>query len=297
MLADLSHAIDGELRTYKDQVTHDAYNADAMIANVSRAHLTALEAKLLFQPIDFLTMRDERQAKAGFRDYITSAAPQPGPNGILTMLIFTILGFIFGIGIGYNLFDPNSGALLSQLLETQAFPLSAYPQVGLAFFISLMIYAYAGLFSNSVIAALGPQAMASKGAANALNAVRSAFFAADAPTPDDIITHVETIAEILTLRLSSAPKKGQTKSAHQMNEAAYAPQDHAPQDIGGASFAEEDVPSWRRTKQGPRFVDTGFQSAPQSWRADPHLDLDGKNISRGSGAKRSLLSFKNTPRD
>ncbi len=288
LLADLSRSIDGELRTYKEQITSDSQTPDSMIANVSRAHLTALEAKLLFQPIDFLTMRDEEQARNGFSSYVTQASNSSG--GVLFVSMFlSLLGLAMGTGLGYLLFSPGSEALLSKLLAGPNFSISGYALIDILFLTSLIGYAFAGLFSNSLGALLGPQGMLSKGTADALDAIRSAFFAAEAPTPDDIIDHVENISEILKARLS-ATSNGGGRSHHSGH-------DNQTQDVGSASFSNDEVPAWRRPKEAPRFVDPGFQSAPQSWRADPHLDLDGKNISRRSGAKRSLFSFKTDHRN
>lgn len=40
---------------------------------------------------------------------------------------------------------------------------------------------------------------------------------------------------------------------------------------------EDDVPHWRRPPEAPRFVETGFQAAPQRFVADPKTASDGAN--------------------
>lgn len=53
----------------------------------------------------------------------------------------------------------------------------------------------------------------------------------------------------------------------------------------GASFeAADDIPAWRKSPEGPRFVETGFQAAPKSFLVDPAAASTGRR-SRLPGKK------------
>ncbi|MEO1137787.1 MAG: hypothetical protein AAFW68_14485, partial [Pseudomonadota bacterium] len=114
---------------------------------------------------------------------------------------------------------------------------------------------------------------------DALDSMRSAYTAQEAPLESEVVRQVEDVVAILAARLGGA---GNLSGANH----------------GDAQFsAEADIPEWRRRDSSVKFVDAGFTPAPESWRTDAFAKKFDAESRRGTGSKRGGEGLKNRRRD
>ncbi|MEM9170378.1 MAG: hypothetical protein AAGC56_12080 [Pseudomonadota bacterium] len=260
-LAALAQRFDEDLGGYREKVVDRAAGADHLLDEVSRAHLVALEAKLLFSRVDFLTLSDRRAAEHRFASFL-NASGAVRMTGV-DIALGVVLGLFIGVQLGHMLFSPDAGAIFRAIAEVASPRLAAYPLILSIFASSVILFAFVGLFVRVVSAGMSNDGAVTRGRSLALDAVRSAFTAQKAPRPDDVILQVEDIVEILRARLAGAAGAARLGAD---DGALFAP--------GGARIAdapptaEPETPAWRRKDEGPRFVDQTFSAAPRTWRTD-----------------------------
>ena len=272
--ADLAAQFDQELKDHRGAMDSRQPKVEA-ISDLSRAHLVALEAAVYFRTIGFLTSNHD--ARDSFSSFLRLGSSGGGrtDNG-LSMLIVGFLGgaFLMMMWIG----PPEADFQLPEFTEIK------YPLVDAWIILGAFAYLIAGLVSD-VFGALLSGPLEKSARDEALEAARSGFVAGQAPRVDDVIQRIEDALEVYKARVG-ADGSGQGAIT------ATAP--------GGrklASTQTDDVPSWRRPKEGPRFVDPSFDAAPKSWRTDAYAQFLAKKSSPSPDAKRSLLRLKKPPRD
>jgi hypothetical protein len=218
--------------------------ADA-VEELSRMHMTALESAAFFTDVQFLTDPDRSEAARKFRGYLASAAGgggggAPSFGAALALLSAGFLGGIIVANIGAA---PATGASAAAAGSLFKYPLALFAVAGLGF-----VYAIAGLALEALGGSITSSA-AAQARDEALDSLRAAFVAGNAPRIDAIIRRIEDAMDVYKARLGQAGAG--SASAH-----------HA------ASPAEDEL-AWRRAPEGPRFVAQSFLAAPESFRADP----------------------------
>lgn len=228
--AELARQFDAELDKLRRAMDAHANPVDA-VADLSRAHLTALEAAVFFRNIQFVT--DDTEAQQKFRGYL-NRAPGGAGGGASDMPAF-LLGVVVGV----------TGTLLIATTPV-ALPVAtklAYPAAGLWIMAGGLVYLTAGLLAETLrgLIAMGAAHEAREAA---LDAVRSGFVSGDAPRVDTVIRRIEDALDVYKARVARSGR-------------------------GAEANAADDTPAWRKAPEGPRFVETGFQAAPKSFLVDP----------------------------
>jgi hypothetical protein len=243
--ADLAKRFDAALDSLRVQMDRRGDRADA-VEDLSRMHVTALEAASFFQGVQFLTDPDRGNAAAKFRAYLRDHASFGGSGGA-SPVIALLLGVVVGLALGYGAWAPPAAPVPDAPIVVS--PLFAYPSVTIAALGGAVLFVAAGgllgAFAGPVTASAGESARD-----EALDAVRGAFVAGNAPRIEDVIRRIEDALAVYKARLG-----GGGTSAH-----------HG---AGGADKAAlDDTPSWRRPPEGPRFVAPSFDAAPKAFLAD-----------------------------
>lgn len=264
-IADASREFDRDLTALRAEMDKRPNPGDA-VTDLSRAHLTALEACAFFRTMPFLTNTEGEEADRQFRRFLTRPAQSPP-----SLPVF-IAGALTGAFLVYYFLVPRPEGEPSAPLAIARYPWA----VNLLFFGGLF-YAAVGVFLSFFSGALGAGA-AAKARAEALDALRGAFTAREAPRPADIIRRIEDAVDVFRARV-----EGERRS-----RSNGAVSNHS----SGFSAEEDDVPHWRRRDSSARFVETGFQSAPKTWRADAYAKKISSEGDRETGSKRGLPGLK-----
>jgi hypothetical protein len=185
--AELARQFDAELDKLRRAMDARSNPVDA-VADLSRAHLTALEAAVFFRNIQFVT--DDTEAQQKFRGYLGRA---PGGGGGAS----DMPAFLLGVAVGV------SGTLLVATTPV-ALPVAtklAYPAAGLWIMAGGLVYLFAGLLAETM------RGLIAMGAANeareaALDAVRSGFVSGDAPRVDTVIRRIEDALDVYKARVA-----------------------------------------------------------------------------------------------
>lgn len=214
-------------------------NAVDAVADLSRAHLTALEAAVFFRDIQFLT--DDEDAAAKFRGYLARVSGGGGGTGKPQAFV---LGILTGMIAMAFLYGPRIEAPVVAELK--------YPAVQAWILLGGLAYLIAGLIAET-LSGLVTAGVAREAREEALDAVRSGFVARGAPRVEDVIRRIEDALDVYKARA------------------------RAPRGAGGEATNADDVPAWRKPPEGPRFVDAGFQAAPKTFLVGPETaGEDGK---------------------
>ena len=275
--ADLAKAFDADLNRLRDQMERRPLSSPDAAEDLSRMHLTALEAAVFFHNIQFLTTQDSEEARLKFRGYLNANTAPPRALGLIDIAPALILFFLFGLGYGYHLWAPTpepTGATVTSLLK---YPLAFLAVLGLA-----LVYLGVGLGLDQMLGLITARA-ADEARAEALDAVRSGFVAGNAPQIDSIIRRIEDALAVFKARLSGARTPGATQGAAAIGRSA---------DDGG------ELP-WRKAPEGPRFATQTFLAAPESFVAEDKNTGATKFFSRTRRAdaepKQSFTSAKKPP--
>lgn len=273
-LAREARNLNAVLKTYRDKVV--ASSAGGGVAAASQAHLTALEAAYFFRNISFLTIVNPETADDAYRGFLRRYCPPAAGYSFADMVVAIILGGLVGLGLGWKLFKPETTGGEPLVLAITQYPwaLQALVYGGLAYLVTGVVIE---LFSGAV----GRREM-TKARKDALDSMRSAYTAQEAPLESEVVRQVEDVVAILAARLGGAGGAG---GAGKTN--------HAGADLA----AEAPEPEWRRRDSSVKFVDAGFSPAPERWRTDAYAKKFEAQELRGSGAKRGGDAFKNRPRD
>ncbi|NOX81864.1 MAG: hypothetical protein GXP06_02520 [Alphaproteobacteria bacterium] len=266
-IAETARDFDADLTHFRNAMNSHNNPADA-VRDLSRAHLTALGAQAYFREIEFLTAEGD-DAAVRFRGFLKRKS-EPVPAGPVFLL-----GFLLGAIVIAVLYVPRPD------LPAAAPPeIAQYPWAAKAILLGGALYAGVGVLL-SAMGGLIAGGVAGKARGEALDALRSAFTAREAPRPADIVRRIEDAVDVFQARVSARNNRSSGKS----NQT----------DASGSSFSADDdeIPPWRRRDSSAKFVDTGFQAAPATWRTDAF----GKNFAPDPEAKRGLLGFKKPRRD
>ncbi|NNL90346.1 MAG: hypothetical protein HKP25_14880 [Marinicaulis sp.] len=268
-LADTATQFNETLKFYHKKITDTSAPPSAIVPAVSQAHLTALEAKVFFEDISFLTTPNSDQADGFFRDFLRRHCP-PAPLGyaLPDMLSAIVLGGIVGLFVGYKLFAPEvattTAATPLAILQYPGALLALLGGVGVYAFIGFFIAALSGLFENKVL---------TNARKEALDSIRSAYLAAEAPLASEVTRQVDDVVQILQARLVPGARSNNTAN-------------HFPGEDARFADADSEIPEWRRRDTSVKFVDTGFASAPKEWRTDAFSKKLGEKSRREPEAKR-----------
>ena len=269
-IADDARAFDSALDELRAEMDRRSAPGDAVI-DLSRAHMTALEACAYFRDIAFLTSEDERDARKRFRAFLQR--PRHGGGGFLDRLTAFVGGAALGAFLTWRAYAPAP-----ETLEPQAtLPILQYPWALALLAFGAIAYAGVGVIFSMLGGVVAGNAGA-KAREEALDALRGAFTAREAPRPADVIRRIEDAVDVFRARVGARP--------------ARAPANHGAADLA-ATPDEGEVPLWRRRDSSVKFVETGFQAVPARWRTDPHADFED----RKPGSKRGFFGLKNHSRD
>ncbi|MHA7871229.1 MAG: hypothetical protein ACX939_02660 [Hyphococcus sp.] len=271
-IADASRDFDRLLTQLRDAMNRRANAADSVV-DLSRAHLIALEACAYFRTIGFLTYADGDDARRLFSRFLWRRPANPAP----------IIPFVGGVVITATVYRFIDWYFFTERPPSDAppLPITEYPwAMGLLFFGGL---AYAGvglLFSIFGGAVAGNTAAEARG--ESLDALRGAFTSREAPRPNDVIRRIEDAVDVFRARVGGRAAGGGAG-------ARDAASNHSDDDAA--------IPHWRRRDSSARFVDSGFQAAPETWRADAFAKKFAAGPDEKPGAKRGLFKLKNPRRD
>jgi len=281
--ADLALQFDDHLNKLRQAMNERDRPVEA-VSDLSRAHLTALEAAVFFRHVQFLTSNTE--APQLFRGYLFPGGGAKAGGEALVFMSGILVG-AFGMLMMMGMPEIK--------IDLPDFQLLGFPEeVEYWILLGGLIYVLAGLFaellSGTVAASFAAQARE-----EALEAARSGFVARQAPRVEDVIRRIEDAMDVYRARVES------DRGASRLGSNAGA-QSHI--------AASDDTPSWRKAPEAPRFVDTGFQAAPKTFRTDAFAKafyensrrsiLWGQNRglwgqNRGTTSKRGFLGFKKPP--
>ncbi|WP_428410492.1 hypothetical protein [Hyphococcus sp.] len=272
-LAREARKLNAALKSYRDKVVASASGA-AGVAAASQAHLTALEAAYFFRNISFLTTVNADSADDAYQRFLHRYCPSASGYSFADIVVAIILGTIVGLGLGRKLFKPAAEGA-----EPLVLAIMDYPWAVQALVYGGLVYLLTGITMEFFSGVIGRREM-SKARKDALDSMRSAYTAQEAPLESEVVRQVEDVVAILAARLGGAGT-GAGKTNH-----------------SGTDFsADAAEPEWRRRDSSVKFVDAGFSPAPESWRTDAFSKkFEAQNL-RGSGAKRGGEAFKNKPRD
>ncbi|GAB4523961.1 MAG: hypothetical protein Kow00133_12040 [Amphiplicatus sp.] len=272
--------IDAALAAAREEMDRQhAQDRPARAVNaLSQAHLIALEAATLFRTLGVLNDRPgepaDEAARRRFAEFLReSAAPDDAPQAgaFLAVLAALAIGFAFGYGFAYVqlVSGPESPQQADAASLLKLYPAAAQTLLGAG-----LIYALLGWIFDQLRVVVAADARR-QALVEALDAARSPFTGENAPRMDDIAQRIEDALAVYIAwveRPAAKPK-------------------------GEASFAaaDDDAPAWRRPPEGPRFVETGFQAAPKTFRADPPGAGSEKKSRRGTGPKRTLKGLVKPP--
>lgn len=224
---------DNELKRLRDAMDERKENPSAAVSELSRMHLTALEAAAFFRSMPFLTDARE-EAMMQFRGFLRGR----GGAGASTFETY-LLGFFTGV------FFMGLAAPMQIQLPVDIPDFSAnYPWAVLSMLLGGFVFAIAGLLVN-VGRGLLTAGAARQARSEALDAVRSGFVSKNAPRIESVIQRIEDAVDVFQARLSGWRPKS-----------ALGPE------------PETETPSWRKPPEAPRFVETTFASAPKAFLAD-----------------------------
>ena len=273
-IADDARAFDSALDEMRADMDRRSAPGDAVI-DLSRAHMTALEACAYFREVAFLTSEDDRDARNRFRAFL-QRPHHGGGGGFLDRLTAFAGGAALGAFLVWRAYAPAP-----ETIEPQAtLPILQYPWALALLAFGGIAYAAVGVLFSMLGAAVAGAAGA-KAREEALDALRGAFTAREAPRPADVIRRIEDAVDVFRARVGARPARASATSAnHSAADQAATPD-------------EGEVPPWRRRDSSVKFVETGFQAVPTRWRTDPHADFED----RKPGSKRGLFGLKNRSRD
>ncbi|MEX6632349.1 hypothetical protein [Hyphococcus lacteus] len=277
-IANASAEFDRELTTLRKQMDNRSAQADA-VSELSRAHLTALEACAYFREIAFLTGAEGDHAQRLFKGFLS----RRGPSQSLPILDFGLgmfAGFI--LTVFFILPKPDPTEIMNALGIAQ------YPWAIQLILMGSFLYAIAGALM-SLAAGPATESTAAAARTEALDALRSGFTAQEAPRPADVIRRIEDMLDVYRARVSgrgTAP----TPTSGGRNE--FAPK---AADTNQTSFKAEDesLPEWRHRDSSVRFVETDFSGVPERWRTDAFSKKFSAPEGRNTGSKRGHGTLKN----
>ena len=288
-IADTSREFDTALNGFRTAMDRRSDPADAVF-DLSLAHLTALEACAYFREIGFL-MGEGDESNRLFRGFLRSRGGNPPP--IPVFLIGAFLGAFFSAGYVFLNFVPSASFPIDmETASVSSTALSQYPWAVVAILGGGLLYVTMGLLVSLAGGPITASAV-SRAQEVALDALRAGFTAQAAPRPIDVVRRIEDAVDVFRARVGNARGSAQRRDhrSHQRGANHLRKSDF--------DFSEEnpDVPEWRHKDSSLTFVDTGFTTAPETWRTDAFAKKIDENGAGKPGSKRGRLSFKKPSRN
>lgn len=266
-IADASREFDEDIRQARERMNRRAAPVDA-VNDLSRAHVTALEAQDYFRRMPFLTGLEGEDAAGKFKDYIDSV----GKSGPPPALAVFLLGLLLGAWIGAAYVFVNYAPRPEPVEPATPLAIAKYPWALNLLLLGGLAYAAAGIVISLFSGAVSMGA-AARARAEALDALRGAFTAREAPRPGDIAQRIQDAVDVFKAQVGG-PRSG----------GSIARTNHPGGTAGDLAGEADDVPSWRRRDSSVKFVETGFSAAPARWRTDAYA----KKLTGEPEAKRDL---------
>ncbi|WP_425409949.1 hypothetical protein [Hyphococcus sp.] len=258
-LAQEARALTASLKTYRDKVVSS--DSGGGVSAASQAHLAALEAAYFFRNIAFLTTIDHRAADDSYRNFLRRYCPPGAGFSFAEMVLMGIFGSLVGLAAGWKTFRAGP----AEPVETGALAIMQYPWAAQILVFGGLAYLLTGVAIELLSGAIGAREMTAA-RKDALDSMRSAYTAQEAPLESEVVRQVEDVVAILTARLGGkAPGKTNQSAAFTGGEAE---------------------PDWRRRDSSVKFVETGFTGAPERWRTDAYAKKFEAADRRKPGAKR-----------
>ncbi len=246
-MADAATEFDETLSTLRGSMDKRGRPADA-VDDLSRAHLTALEAHDFFREINFLTGEEDERARRMFKGFLSRAGVAGGGASFMDFVLVFALGLLGGAVMMHVAIAPEPEPV-SDVKSVMA--VASYPWAIKLIVLGGLLYALAGGVL-SIFARPMTEGLAEKARADALTKLRSGFAARSALHPADITRRIKDAVDVFRARVGGTSR---TASANHSN----------------ADFsAEASEPEWRRRDSSVKFVETGFAGAPQEWRTDAY---------------------------
>ncbi len=284
-VAETAGEFDRTLSALRRAMDQRSRPADA-VDDLSRAHLTALEAHAFFREIGFLTGEDDDQSLRLFNGFLGRAAGRES-GGVLAA---SLLSFIAGGALGalgvYAAIAPEP-----EIIETApeaALAIMQYPWAAYLLILGGAFYAAAGAFLSFFAGPLTSD-IAAKAREDALTALRSGFAAHSAMGPADVTRRIKDAVDVFRARVGGG---GGARAGLSGSRTEDASANHA-----GAFSTEDDVPEWRRRDSSVKFVSTGFSAAPSGFRTDAFAKKFSGDKAGETGSKRGGEGLKNRARD
>ena len=274
-LAIASSRFNDTLQFFQEKIADTKRSPAQVVPAVSQAHLTALEAKLFFEDVRFLTTADDDRAEGYFRDFMRRFSGVRGSaGGALDLILVLSIGFLGGLFVGYIQFRTGAPAAAPINTAATAPELMRYPGVIAALLGGSALYLFSGL-AASMLGGLFDNATLTSARREALDSVRSAYLAQGAPVAADVVRQVDNVVHILQSRLTSAGGGDYAGFGAASDQSAAGP----------------DAP-WRNRDSSVQFIETSFASAPDGWRTDAFAKkMDAKGTGE-PGSKRGFPKIK-----
>ena len=285
-IAATSREFDASLNSFRTAMDRRADPVDAAF-DLSPAHAAALEACANFREIGYLT-GDGDEANRMFRGFSKARGGNPPLTPIF--LIGVLLGGFVGAGyVMINVVPETDYSMAFGSAAASVEAISQYPWAVFAILGGSLLYATIGLIVSLAAGRPITTSAMSRAQKVAQDALRAGFTSQSAPRPIDVVRRIEDTVEVFRAGVGNARS------------------DAAQRDHRGANhlrnpsfeFSEEkpDVPEWRHKDSSLTFVDTGFTTAPETWRTDAFAKKIDENGAGKPGSKRGRLSFKKSSRN
>jgi hypothetical protein len=275
-IAETAQDFDHDLTRLREEMNRRSKPEDA-VYDLSRAHLIALEATAYFRKISFITGTEGEEAKLRFRKFLSRPSPPVAAEAF-------VVGVLLGALVVAVLFVPKPEITVGAIPD-----IAKYPWASNLLLFGGILYAGAGVILSLMGGVISAGAKV-RAQADALDSLRSAFTTREAPRPIDVIRRIEDAVDVFRARVGGRRKRS---SDDQSRDASS--------NQRSANFADNtselDTPSWRQRDTSAKFVDAGFQAAPQTWRADAYAKKIESEQSGKTGSKRGLFKLKNPPHD
>jgi hypothetical protein len=273
VIAEASGEFDAALSSLRGAMDRRDRPADA-VDDLSRAHLTALEAHAFFREISFLTGPDDDHAQRQFRGFLARAAGTASGGGVFSTFLALLAGAVIGAFAVYVAAVPKPEP--APEAATSALAIMQYPWA--AQIIVLGGLAYAGIGAAlSFVAGPLTEGVARAARADALTAIRSGFASDSAMRPEDVARRIRDAVDVFRARVGGGGARTPGPGAN-----------HA----GGDFSDRNDIPEWRRRDSSVKFVDAGFSPAPERWRTDAYAKKFEAPEGRSTGSKRDGEDLK-----
>jgi hypothetical protein len=277
-------ALSENLKRRRDLVVNGPKSPGALSA-ASQCHLEGLEICALFGQIPFLTTGDPKEADARYRLFLKRFAPSSAGYSFASMIVMGLLGAVIGVVSGFvggflravRLYRPEAAAPAA---EPVVIAMLQYPLAAQALIFGGLLYLFMGLLIDAFSGMVGRREMA-RARREALDAMRSAYVAKEAPLETEVVRQVEDVVEILRAQLGVGARAGHADARTDFPRTG----DARPNQGTGFS-ADEDVPEWRRRDSSVKFVATDFAAAPQTFRTDAFAKKFSASGERNTGSKR-----------